>query len=277
MVVICLLSLCVCLLTMLTKAFTFPNTALRAKGVTKVIRNIFFPGYCYEKLRGRLNDKGKLRLRAAKARGMRLDRELVEYCKRKDHGNSAYLLPETRLVLKSLQKKGLTIESTQNVVYYEPWRLCTAIDMVLVERKGPGSADSSSVQSEKKILVEVKRGCEYRDSYVPCVRSRFLQPQVQTSPANMHQLQILIGKHLFLHLHPDEIVECWVLYVNEEKVHIVEEKDFTVKWSDVTASALCRTSNVCAGRKRKKIVGYKRKKLHRHLNKSTKKKKIGIK
>lgn len=224
------------------KSMIFASTRQRSKGLTKVIKTVFFPGYSYSKLRGG-REHGTLSLRSARGRGKTVDRQLAR-CVGREATLPPRATPETRAVLEHIQGSGYYIESAQRPVGWAPWRVATWLDLVL----RPVVLDH---RPDHRVVVEVKRGCLYRRCSVPGAKSRHLDPAVGVSPIHMHQLQAEVGRQMLQRVDPSLPVRAMLLYVDEAGVEAVT--DFAVAWSAQTERALVETSQLCAGRKRKAI------------------------
>ena len=230
----------------------FSETQQRSKGVTKVIKTVFFKAFSMSKLRGtRPQNKGGLSLRQAKARGKLLDSQLARLV-----GDKSLLrappraCQETLLAMEFIRERGMYIEAAQREVGYSDWRLATSIDLVL------RPVVICDARDDERIVVEVKRGCLYRRMTVPNATSKHLRPAVPVSPLCMHQTQALIGKRL-LQLTDESVPlgDCWLMYVDLiNGVECVTEPEFTVKWTDVSDLALQLTSGrLASGRARKQL------------------------
>jgi hypothetical protein len=156
------------------RSMVFAQTKQRSKGLTKVIKTVFFPGYKYGKLRGpRL--KGTLKFKSARRRGKTIDHQLGQ-CVGKQVKTPPRVTSETKLLLDFIKARDYYIETSQQAVGFAPWRLSTSLDLVLRPISVGGSNE------DHRVVVEVKRGCLYRRCTVPTKTSQRLEPNVSVSP-----------------------------------------------------------------------------------------------
>jgi hypothetical protein len=214
-------------------------------GITKLIPQVFCPGFKFKHLLHKPQNPGGLKKRAAKRRGNRLDNELsnniIKGCK------------ETQLIRKTLDGMNLEIEETQVLAQQE--NIKTFLDLI-VKHKETG----------KKYVVELKRGCEYRRCSTKNGKLLFQNPTSysKTSASSptlplsdallyQHQLQVLIGRWLYKHDHDYGVL---LIYVNETKVELFEESDMEAKLLDSGKLALLKAAN------KKQKLRAKRRKLN---------------
>jgi hypothetical protein len=212
----------------------FDSTAQRSKGVIKVIKNVFFPGFHHKFLRGaRISNKGGLSFLQARRRGILIDSQLSKAIGNKIPPRSC---DETKLIITFFRARGYYIEKAQESVGYSPWRLATAIDLIL---------RPLDEFHDHRVIVEIKFGCLHRRLSVPNTVSQYIVPEVPTSPIFLHQLQTLIGKRLFeLTDNTLPLEGAWLLYVDRVKgIECIEEKAFEVKWSKQVEETLESTAN----------------------------------
>jgi hypothetical protein len=232
--------------TISARRVTFQSTQQQSKGITKVIRKLFFPGYSHHKLRGsRPSNVGGLSYRQARNRGKLLDKQLQLCIGREVSRPPPRAIRETIAILSYIAKRGYYIETAQQRVGYAPWRLATALDLVL-RPLVPSAQDH-------RVVVEVKRGCIYRNMLVPNQTSKGLMPSVPVSPLFMHELQVILGAQLLLASDASlPIDSLWVLYANDSGVECHESSDFTVQWTKTTEEYLEATAACLSNGKRKK-------------------------
>ena len=232
--------------TVSARSVTFRSTQQRSKGVTKLIQKLFFPAYAHHKLRGtRPPNIGGLKLRQARARGKLVDRQL-QRCIGRMPRQPARAARETVAVLSYINLRGYFIESAQRRVGYAPWRLATSLDLVL-------RPCDVAVGDDHRIVVEIKRGCLYRNMSVPNQTSKGLVPNVPVSPLCMHELQAVLGMKLLEATDTTLPVDsAWLLYVHDSTVSCHESSEFTVKWTQTTADYLETTAARLANGKCKK-------------------------
>jgi hypothetical protein len=225
------------------RSMVFALTKQRSKGLTKVIKTVFFPDYKYDKLRGP-REHGTLKFKSARSRGKTIDRQLSKCVGHQLTKLQPRATNETKLILDFIKSKGYYIETAQQPVGFAPWRLATSLDLVL----RPLNPDETN--EDHRVVVEVKRGCLYRRCSVPGVMSQRLEPNVAVSPLHMHQLQAVIGTELLRRTDPSLPVQSMLLYVETELEAI---EDFAVKFSATTETVLLATAQLCAGRKQKTV------------------------
>ena len=129
------------------RSFMDENTGIIARGITKVIKQIFVPRYSFRRLQNKPPSSGLSR-KLAKRNGVRIDRELENWAKNPTLFKSSDNKVNT--CLSKLGKLGSPIAS-QLVVGLPHARVATAIDLMLYN-------DTSRVI----FVVEVKTGCNYR-------------------------------------------------------------------------------------------------------------------
>ena len=231
------------------RSMVFDQTKQRSKGLHKVIKTVFFPAYKYEKLRGS-RVCGTLKFKSARQRGKTIDAQLGKCVGDKNVKPPVKATNETKIILTFIKEKGYYIEKSQQPVGFAPWRLATSLDLVL--RPLPQNQNGA----DHRVVVEVKRGCLYRECIVPGATSQRLEPSVSVCPLHMHQLQAVIGTELLRRTDPSIPIKSWVLYVDENGLTLVD--DFAVQFSPTTETALFATAQICAGRKRKTVSSYTR-------------------
>jgi hypothetical protein len=218
-------------------------------GITKLIPQVFCPGFKFKHLVHKPQNPGGLKKRAAKRRGNRLDNELSDNRRLSQFEDDCVIsnniiikeCKETKLIRKTLEEMNLEIEDTQ--VFAQEENVKTFLDLI-VKHKETG----------KKYVVELKRGCEYRRCGTKNGKLLF-QTTLTLSDALLyqHQLQVLIGRWLYKHEHDYGVL---LIYVNETKVEVLEESDMEAKLLESGKLALLKAAN------KKQKLRSKRRKLN---------------
>lgn len=192
-----------------------PQSTAR-RGLTYVLPKLFFPLYKFNRLTPRVSVPSGLRKRAARARGCRVDRDILALSR------TGYLpqnaTREALLLDCFFRNQGFFVESAQTPVSHNQWRLRSNVDVVLTNTR------------KERVVVEVKRGCAYRHSRVLNATSRFIQPPVAVTPFNIHQLQALTGAKLLELETKQPVHDVWLIYVNDTELNCVRRSQFNVLW-----------------------------------------------
>jgi hypothetical protein len=142
-----------------------------------------------------------------------LDKDLKAFCEKGTVPSSK----EAKTVLHELNAQGYKILASQHHVCDKSLQLFTHIDLLLEHKDG------------KRVVAEVKTGCLYRRCSTP--QGKFLyQPDSSLGdcPLHQHQMQALLGRHLYLCTHPEFKDSCGVLllYVDDHGSELLH--DFNV-------------------------------------------------
>jgi hypothetical protein len=204
-----------------------------SRGVTKVIKNVFVPGYKYQNIRGRHKCTRGLVKRKSLRRGHLVDTVLQEWANGKP---LRCRIKEPKAVVSYFNQCGWVPISSQLVVAWPEARIATKLDLVLHDPI-----------LDKVIVVEIKTGCHYRRCSTSTGTIKHMGPTaISDAPLHQHQLQALIGKQLLLKTYAlDQIqsVEALLLYVSVDgEVEVFREPDFQVKYSDKIDQALLRSA-----------------------------------
>jgi hypothetical protein len=213
------------------KYVIFQSTKQRSKGVTKVIKKVFFPGYSHRKLTG--NYVRGLKPSKARSNGKKIDSELSE-CVGVEPIFPNNLLPETRHLLSYISRSGYFIESAQTPVGFAPWRLFTRIDLVLRPK-------NTNTNPDHRVAVEVKSGYANRKCSIKGKRSRFFNPPIEMSPLGLHKVQTLIGAELLRKCKPELPVKKMLVYISKDGVDVIKKID--IELTSIVTDALVRSSN----------------------------------
>jgi hypothetical protein len=190
-----------------SRSIMFANND-RSRGITKIIRTLFAPGFTYGKLKKKPLPKATaLSYRQARARGKLIDRQLTKWHLFKSLKGAKI---ETKLLVTYLSNQHLVPIATQLPVGCPVDRLGTCIDLVCTD-----------TITKEIVLIEIKRGCHYRD----CTTGQMLRTIVDLDgrPVNdcllhQHMLQLLLGELLFVRTFPTRPHRCLLLYVDTVEV-----------------------------------------------------------
>lgn len=144
-------------------------------GITKLIKRLY-PKYSYRRLKiPKSVVSGGDTKRVACRKGKKLDSDLCKWAS--DHGAVPPKNPEAECIVDWLRVNGLVGASTLTQVEVRSTQMCiyTQLDMLC-------NADSAS-----PVVVEIKRGCAYRECKTP----------EDVSPLLIHQTQVMLGQWLY--------------------------------------------------------------------------------
>jgi hypothetical protein len=209
-------------------------------GITKLIPQVFCPGFKFKNLVKKPLNPGGLKKRAAKKRGNRLDNELANNITNKT-------CKETKLIRQCLEEMKLEIESTQ--VLAQEQNVKTFVDLIVKHK-----------ETNKRYIVELKRGCEYRRCGTKDGKLLYqTQNNILTNALlYQHQLQVLIGRWLYKHEHDYGVL---LIYVNDTKVELFQESDMEAKLLDCGKKAILAAATKKQKRKVSRQKAVKRRKL----------------
>jgi hypothetical protein len=199
-----------------------------SRGVTTIIRKYFAPTYAFKKLKRVKYPRG-LPKRSAIRRGHAIDRTLQ--CWTEGHYSKRFRLIEPKAIIQAFEDRTWKPLSSQLAVAWPNARLATRLDLVLHD----------TLQNEI-LIVEIKSGCGYRN--LANGKMKHILPSITNSALNQHQLQVLIGKRLFQKTYPNHTLttRCVLVYVSiDGHIDIIEESDFTVKYTESIENVIVRT------------------------------------
>jgi hypothetical protein len=202
-------------------------------GVTKLIKKIFVPHFKFKNLRKMPRNIGGYTKRKARQQGKRVDKELSEFLA---HGTNPRFCAETKHVIEKLAEKNLRLVNTQVYISNSDLNMCVYIDLIAVDQSGTF------------VIIEIKRGFQYRLCSTKNGFLKFHSPGVTDCFQNQHQLQSLLGKILFEHKHHLQCT-CCLIYVNEACCDYIPESDFKAQ---INNDALETIKNMKTCKKRKR-------------------------
>lgn len=201
-------------------------------GLTSLIPKIFAQCFSYKQLRAKpVAVVGSLRKRTACRRGKRVDSELGRYVQ-DTHASTHTFCVETCRILAYLKHCKLTLQQTQTHVLSATFfpGVHTYLDGVCVDTYG------------NEIVLEVKRGCAYRDASTGQTLSHVVTKAGQKctdSLLNQHMLQTTLGACLYGAMHGRLLPPArLLLYVDELCVRAYTEADFDVVLEDTAHLAV---------------------------------------
>ena len=201
-----------------------------SRGVTKVVKKVFAPGFRFKKLKRGQYVPG-LPKRQAIRRGHAIDRVLHQWASGLSIGRSRIREPKT--VIQTFEALGWVPVQSQLTVAWPEARIATKIDLVLYDP-----------ENNKVIVVEMKSGCGYRRNSHGTLRH--IVPKVSNAPLHSHQLQAAIGKELLARTYSEWArgdIECVLVYVSPDcEVEMIRESDFTVVYTPTIETILLNTA-----------------------------------
>ena len=204
-----------------------------SRGVTTVIKKIFAPSYKYCRLPRRDSRKvcTGLPFRKARRRGILVDSILEKWAL--GHKTRCRIL-EPRAIIRLFESRHWSPLASQLVVGWREGRIATMIDLVLHDEN-----------MDQVLIVEIKTGCEYRNVSTGSCLTNLGSTTITDSPLHQHQLQALLGKELFRRTYPNctKNVQSILVYVSKDGLlEVLEEKQFTVVYSEHISQAILRTA-----------------------------------
>jgi len=257
------------------RSVCFADTKKRSRGLTKVLKRHLFPSCTYKSLKDRPKNVGGRNVRSACRAGKALDRVVSKWAESKRIPDARSSTTGRALIQWCVQHKFMPVCS-QLLVGDSKLRLATHIDLVLWHKP-----------SSTLYLTEVKLGCVYRDCTTKTTkRCDFVVTKSGTALQTfrgMHEMQILIGRHLFHETYArSQQAECLLLYVIEDTTNttVAIESSFSggdgqgqhgAKFgcimSELTLARLRCTKEVLNCRKRKKTTRKKTSKKQKQKQK----------
>ena len=151
------------------------------RGLSKVVRKVFAPNYKFSRLRGRPRAVSSLTFRAARRRGLCVDRALGRWADGSAVRTSR--LVEVKTLLALFAARQYRPLSSQTLVSWPAARLGTKLDLVLLD-----------TTTNRTVVVEVKTGCHYRHCAVATLIGT---KDVSDCALHQHQLQAQMGAWMF--------------------------------------------------------------------------------
>lgn len=197
----------------------------RRRGLTYVLPRVFFPKLAFKRLAKRPPNVGGLSKRRACARGRKVDSDLARLVTKTSLERNSTL--EARVIFAFLRKMHARVVGAQLRVASPLWDVVTYVDLVVLLEK-----------TQEHVVVEVKRGCGYRDCSVPHAFSQHLEPALPVKPRHLHELQALVGARLWEMQEQKVARDVWLLYVNETELEFTSRAQFGATWSPNAELAL---------------------------------------
>lgn len=162
-------------------------------------------------------------------RGLQLDRDLQHLARETALPEGA--TAEARSIHTFLLKMKARAVGAQVRVTWGPWKLLTYLDLVV-----------KLENTQETVVVEVKRGCVYRDCRVPHTTSQHLVPALPVKPRHLHELQALAGARLWELQEKQQVHDVWLLYVDEKGLEFTRRSQFGTRWSEGVERVLSQRS-----------------------------------
>jgi hypothetical protein len=197
---------------------------MHKRGLTHILPRLFFPKLSLKRLAQRPKNVGGLKKSAARARGRRVDSDLARLTREAVLALNATL--EARIIFTFIKRMRARVVGAQVKVANAHWDALTYLDLLL------------KTENDENVVVEVKRGCIYRDCRVPKAYSQHLEPQLPVKPRHLHEVQALAGARLWELQEKQKVHDVWLLYVDEATLEFTRRAQFGVRWSESAERAI---------------------------------------
>jgi hypothetical protein len=191
------------------------------RGLTKTIKKLFAPTFQFSKIKGRKSNVGGLSFRKARRRGKNVDLVLAKWIHQKK--KTIYTkLKEARAIIQFLLPYQPL--ASQFCVAWEEAMIACPLDLLLY-----------NPSTKNFLVVEIKTGCCNRrcSTLHGFLHNIGIKNKVSNSLLHQHQLQTLLGAHLFTKTTGLTNVETLLLYANDKgEVEACHGSDFEVQLNE---------------------------------------------